>query len=80
MSRDIICAERKNLIIILHNLEDSSDQEKRRILQESQGYIQYTENLFLFSKMEKRSNYLSRIVNDHPPKSMRKKRKGKKRT
>ncbi|KAM3916507.1 uncharacterized protein RB166_015753 isoform 2-T2 [Leptodactylus fuscus] len=67
--------ERKNLIVILDNLEDSSDQEKMRIHQENRSYIKYKENLILFSTTDKNCDYMNHLVNDHPPRSMRKKKK-----
>ncbi|XP_071978208.1 uncharacterized protein [Engystomops pustulosus] len=66
-------AKQKNRILILHNLEDSSDREKRRVLQETR-YL-YRENLILFSKRETRSDYLSHLVNEHPPPNVRSKKK-----
>ncbi|CAJ0945525.1 unnamed protein product, partial [Ranitomeya imitator] len=68
--------ERKNLIIIIYNLEGNNEREKERILRENGNWVQYRDKVFLFSKVELHSNFLSCLVNDHPPGSMRKKKKG----
>ncbi|XP_069840801.1 uncharacterized protein [Dendropsophus ebraccatus] len=80
-SRNGFIFEHENLITIIHNLEDSSDREKERILQESPRLVQKKENLFLFSRMEKRSNGKSHIMNDHPPrKSLRRQKRRERQT
>ncbi|XP_073416733.1 uncharacterized protein [Dendrobates tinctorius] len=68
--------ERKNLIIIIYNLEDNSEREKERILREHGNGVQYKDKVFLFSKVELRADYLSRLVNDHHQGSVKKKTKG----
>ncbi|XP_073505104.1 uncharacterized protein [Phyllobates terribilis] len=67
---------RENVILIIHNLEDNSEREKERILRENRDCIRWKENVILFSKKELSFNYLNRLVNDHPQRSMRKKKKG----
>ncbi|XP_073416742.1 uncharacterized protein [Dendrobates tinctorius] len=66
--------ERNNLIIIIDNLDDSSDSEKRRILQENQYCAHCEKNVFLFSKMERGTNYLNSLLNKDPSGSVRLKR------
>ncbi|XP_077129838.1 uncharacterized protein LOC143785059 isoform X2 [Ranitomeya variabilis] len=68
--------DRKHLIIIIYNVEDNSEREKERILRENGNWVQYWNKVFLFSKVELQTNFLSRLVNDHQPGSMRKKKKG----
>ncbi|XP_073416738.1 uncharacterized protein [Dendrobates tinctorius] len=66
----------KNSIIIIYSLEDNSEREKERILREDGNWVQCKDKVFLFSKKELKTDYLSRLVNDHPPGSVRKKKKG----
>ncbi|KAM4024040.1 uncharacterized protein ACNLHF_025016 [Anomaloglossus baeobatrachus] len=68
-----LLSERRNLIIIIHNLEDSSERKKETILQENGNRVPY-HNVFLFSKMDLAWNYLNRLVNDHQPGSARRKK------
>ncbi|XP_077129844.1 uncharacterized protein LOC143785060 isoform X2 [Ranitomeya variabilis] len=63
--------ECKNLIIIIDNLDDSSDSERRRILQENQDCAQCEKNVFLFSKLERATNYLYGLLNEDPLGSVR---------
>ncbi|XP_040211839.1 kinesin-like protein KIF13A [Rana temporaria] len=51
-----------NVIIVMDNVEDSSDQEKIRILESYPNIGDLYHNLFLFSQQEKSSEYKNLIV------------------
>ncbi|XP_075441290.1 uncharacterized protein LOC142486593 isoform X2 [Ascaphus truei] len=64
INNDLQCLStfgKENVIVVFDNLEDSSSEEKRRILQKEPSIGRLAREIFLFSMAEKESEYMKHL-------------------